>query len=157
LHYWWAKLSAKQQNTKKTKNKKMAELWRSSEGKEEPAWFSHWSIVHVLSGVALEASFRGRPVGAKLAWCLGIHTMYEAKDLVVSYTVGRNTNDHGWRDNSVENSAGDTLSVACGFYFSHLYLQPVRARLLNLVYLLVLLVEWNRLPEEGAAITSTRS
>ena len=130
-----------------------AVLWRESEGKKEPAWFSRWSIIHVLSGVALEAGSRHLTFNKGLALTLFIHTLYELKDMLVSYyTIGRNTYDHGWRDNSVQNSIGDTLAVVCGFCLSRMYLQGVPRRVLVLIYALAVLVEYNRLEDAGRAL-----
>ena len=82
---------------------------------KRPAWFTYWSYIHFLSGIALYLLFRwifdqlcvaGGALYSILAAFL-VHLAYEFKDWYYSYVKKRG-------NNSLRNSVGDQLSALLG-------------------------------------------
>lgn len=78
----------------------------------QPAIFTPWSLVHFITGVA----FKSLSISSENARL--IHTLYELKDLYISYYKKQNLNpilNETGIQNSFLNSIGDQISFELGF------------------------------------------
>ena len=77
------------------------------------SYFTPWSFIHFLSGTILKLILNYYFSESKNNIYIGlfIHTIYEAKDLILTY-IFKNKNE-----NTFGNSIGDTISFIFGFYF----------------------------------------
>lgn len=90
---------------------------------ENPTLFTPWSLMHFLSGAYIYmylALYHKYTLMQKLYILLIVHTIYELKDLYVTYFAHVKPGDVSLgglvANSSLYNSIGDTISSVVGFY-----------------------------------------
>lgn len=78
-----------------------------------------WSFLHFLSGAVLCVLLCN--VKHPLLWAISLHTLYEVKDLAISYCLKASDPNN----NSVQNSIGDTIFFLIGYFCMDMFNQDV--------------------------------
>ena len=94
----------------------------------DPALFTPWSIMHFGSGFYLYLFlylYTTNSLKTNFYIMLIIHTIYELKDLYITYFMGIKPGDVSLAgliaNSSFYNSIGDTISSILGFYVAYLF------------------------------------
>lgn len=121
-------------SSKSKKKKSNYKIYNEKDNKSKPALFTPWSIIHLLSGAALEGIFRNRKYS--FIYALVIHTIYEIKDFILTYS---SINEQ----NTLTNSIGDTIAMIFGFLISNIFLYKIPVHYLMTIYIIGLLTFYN--------------
>ena len=112
-----------------------------NDGVDNPILITPFFIVHLLSGIWLTSLFNTIFPKLKMNtvfWIvLFIHTLYEIKDLYVSYVMKYITPS---TNNRWLNSIGDTIAVILGYMCYQKY--PFNIWTITVIYILISLVGW---------------
>lgn len=103
-------------------------LFFPKDSSTNPALFSPWSLMHFLSGFymyAVVALYINNTSTINNFYIMMIvHTIYELKDLYITYFALVKPNDVSLggliSNSSLYNSVGDTISAMLGWYFGYL-------------------------------------
>ena len=105
----------------------------------DPRLITPFSFVHFLSGIWLTSLFRTIfPRMKDVFWVtLAIHTLYELKDIYVSYVI-KYVSDK--TDNSFYNSIGDTIAFILGYVAYKYY--PTDLTTISIVFAVTACIFW---------------
>ena len=104
-----------------------------------PSLTTPFIIIHIISGIWLTSLIKTYFPKYKnvLLIVLIIHTIYEIKDIYVSYYLKYN---NVLTNNSWLNSIGDTIGAIIGYYLYNLF--PIKFKWATIIYLLSSIIAW---------------